>query len=282
MYAAKIYKIMFGAPSDIDDEYKTFIDIINGWNGLFSEKYRIVLQPIHWSTHSYPLTGKNGQKIINDEVVAKSDLLICVFGSKLGTETDTHESGTVEEVDEHLKAGKDVMIFFKKTINIDPENFDLSQLNRLKKFKSEMKSKCLYSEFTDVNDFQEQLFRSIQLYINDHWIDSSVEILDDLVMAQTKVNDIVLSDFDIERLQAWTSVDNPQFFQIHYEGGGCIYALGAYNQYEVKTGKEKVEWDDFFERMQQYGFIDIESYNKYNYPVYRLKKAAYDYIKTLS
>ena len=42
MYAAKIYKIMFGAPSDIDDEYKTFIDIINGWNGLFSEKYRIL------------------------------------------------------------------------------------------------------------------------------------------------------------------------------------------------------------------------------------------------
>ena len=59
-----------------------------------------------------------------------------------------------------------------------------------------------------------------------------------------------------------------------------IIRLGASNQYEVKTGKEKVEWDDFFERMQQYGFIDIEKYDRHGHPIYRLKKAAYDYINS--
>ncbi|MBO5499329.1 MAG: hypothetical protein J5990_08035 [Bacteroidales bacterium] len=279
MYSAKVYKIMFGAPSDIKEEYEAFINIIHGWNNLHSERSGIVLQPIHWSTHSYPSTGRNGQKIINDEVVAKSDLLICVFGSKLGTETDTHSSGTVEEIDEHLKAGKDVMIYFKKSINIDPENFDINQLTKLKTFKSEMRDKCLYSEFTDAKDFQEQLFKSIQLYINDHWLSNSIEILDSPTTNHS--NSIVeLSDFDFERLRAWTSVDNPQFFQVHFEGGSCIYGLGATNQYEVKTGKEKVEWDDFFERMLQYGFIDIEKYDRHGHPIYRLKKAAYDYINS--
>lgn len=149
MYNAKVYTIMFGSPSDIVDERNVFFDIVHGWNHLHSEKSGIVLLPIHWSTDSYPLNGKHAQKIIDDVVVAKSDLLICVFGSKLGTNTDTHESGTVEEIDEHLKAGKNVMVYFKKSLNIDPDSFDTSQLEKLKAFKESIKNKCKYSEFKD-------------------------------------------------------------------------------------------------------------------------------------
>lgn len=272
---------MFGSPSDIIEERNVFFDIVHGWNNLHSEKNKIVLLPLHWSMNSYPLTGKNGQKIINEEVVAKSDLLICVFGSKLGSATDTHDSGTVEEIDEHLKAGKDVMIYFKKSVNINLDTFDTNQLEKLKAFKNIMQKKCLFSEFNDYKDFQEQLFGNLQLYINDHWLDNKIEIDEPLLNTQSN-NHIKLSDFDLERLRAWTSVDNPDFFQAHFEGGGCIYGLGATNQYEVKSGKEKVEWDDFFERMQNYGFIDIEKYDKYDYPVYRLKKSAYDYMDSIN
>lgn len=273
---------MFGSPSDIVDERNFFFDIVHGWNHLHSEKSGIVLLPIHWSTDSYPLTGKHAQKIINDEVVSKSDLLICVFGSKLGTNTDTHESGTVEEIDEHLKAGKDVMVYFKKSVNIDPDSFDSSQLDKLKAFKKRISNKCKYSEFEDSQEFKDELFKDLQLYINDHWLDSSIKIEDEEPAIKQSQTHIKLSDFDLERLKSWTSVDNPDFFQVHFEGGGCIYGLGASNQYEIKTGKEKIEWNDFFERMMQNGFIDIERYDKYKHPIYRLKKAAYDYIASLN
>lgn len=89
---------------------------------------------------------------------------------------------------------------------------------------------------------------------------------------------IELSDFDLERLKEWTSVDNPAFFQSHSEDGSCTYRLGVGNKYHSVKGKEKLEWDDFFDRMQQYGFIGIEKYDKSGNPFYRLKKAAYDYI----
>jgi hypothetical protein len=280
MYNATVYKIMFGAPSDVIDEKNAFFSIIQGWNNLHSEKNGIVLQPIHWSTHSYPATGKNSQKIINNEVVSKSDLLICVFASKLGTETNTHISGTVEEIDEHLRAGKDVMIYFKKSININPDNFNPNQLVQLNTFKAEMRNKCLYAEFNDIKDFQEQLFKDIQLYINDHWSNGQIEVSSSPM--EKLYNNISLSDFDLERLHAWTSADNPQFFQVHFEGGGCIYGLGASNQYEIKNGKERIEWDDFFERMKKYGFIDIDGYDKHGYPIYKLKKSAYDYIESIT
>lgn len=273
---------MFGSPSDIVDERNVFFDIVHGWNHLNSEKSGIVLLPIHWSTDSYPLTGKHAQKIIDDVVVAKSDLLICVFGSKLGTNTDTHESGTVEEIDEHRKAGKDVMVYFKKSLNIDPDSFDTSQLEKLKAFKESIKNKCKYSEFKDSQEFKDELFKDLHLYINDHWLDSSVKIENEEPAIKQSQTQIELSDFDLERMRAWTSVDNPDFFQIHFEGGGCIYGLGASNQYEIKTGKEKIEWNDFFERMMQQGFIDIERYDKYGHPVYKLKKAAYEYISSLN
>lgn len=282
MYNARVYKIMFGSPSDIVDERNIFFDIVHGWNHLNSEKSGIVLLPIHWSTDSYPSTGKHAQKIIDDVVVAKSDLLICVFGSKLGTNTDTHESGTVEEIDEHRKAGKDVMVYFKNSLSINPDSFDPSQLEKLKAFKESIKNKCKYSEFKDSQEFKDELFKDLHLYINDHWLDSSVKIENEEPAIKQSQTQIELSDFDLERMRAWTSVDNPDFFQIHFEGGGCIYGLGASNQYEVKTGKEKIEWNDFFERMMQQGFIDIERYDKYGHPVYKLKKAAYEYISSLN
>ena len=91
MYNANVYKIMFGSPSDIVDERDIFFDIVHGWNHLHSEKNGVVLAPTHWNNDSYPLTGKHTQKIIDDVVVAKSDLLICVFGSKLGTNRYSHQ-----------------------------------------------------------------------------------------------------------------------------------------------------------------------------------------------
>ncbi len=93
------------------------------------------------------------------------------------------------------------------------------------------------------------------------------------------VHEIALSDFDVDRLKVWTSGEDPQFFQIHFMGGGAIYSLGSANKYEIKNGKEKIEWDSFFEKLQKLGLIDIEKHNKEGRPVYRLKQAAYEYVK---
>ena len=48
------------------------------------------------------------------QMVEKSDLLVCLFGTRIGTPTDTDASGTIEEIREHIKAGKQVMMFCKK------------------------------------------------------------------------------------------------------------------------------------------------------------------------
>lgn len=94
--------------------------------------------------------------------------------------------------------------------------------------------------------------------------------------------DLDLSGYDIERLIKWTHAYTPTFFSIIYLGGDVYYELGAKNGYEVKTGKEKAEWNDFFEKLIKLGLIAVEELKEDGNPNYKLKKAAYDFVDSLN
>ena len=117
MYQANVYRIMIGSPSDIKEEISIAREVLNNWNNLNSEKNRMVLLPIHWFISSYPAMGKHPQKLLNEQLVEKSDLMICIFGTRLGSPTDTEISGTVEEIlQERSKLKVVVVIFGRKTL----------------------------------------------------------------------------------------------------------------------------------------------------------------------
>lgn len=59
--------------------------------------------------------------------------------------------------------------------------------------------------------------------------------------------------------------------------GGYNYVLGGIS-YKVLQGRELAEWDNFLERLQQIDFIRLDRYDNNGEPVYRLTKAAYDYV----
>lgn len=102
------------------------------------------------------------------------------------------------------------------------------------------------------------------------------------IVEQISSRELLLSGYDIERLKAWTSGDDPQFFQVHFESGSAIYGLGAATKYEIKTGKDKIEWDSFFEKLHKLGLIEIEKYNKDGHPVYKIRQSAYEYVENLN
>lgn len=279
MFQANIYKIMIGAPSDIKEEVNIIINTIYHWNNINAEKQKAVLLPLHWSISAYPAAGLHPQKIINQQVVNKSDLLICVFGAKLGTPTEDYASGSVEEIEEHLKAGKPVMIFFKQAVNINEINIE--QISRLQDFKREIGQKALYADYNSINEFTRILEDKLSLCINDNFIKEKI-VINGLEWNEVKddTSHEKLSDYDKARLKSWTSVDNPDFFQAHFMGGKCIYGLGASNQYEIKNDREKIEWDSFFEKLLNLGLIRIRSYDKHGHPIYQLKETAYQYVES--
>ncbi len=274
MYNSEVYNIMIGAPSDIQEEINIAITIINHWNYFNSEASNIVLMPLHWSISSYPACGVHPQKSINKQLVSKSDLMIAIFGTKIGTPTDTEISGTVEEIQEHILAGRDAMVFFKSSSD-DIFSIDSQQFQKIKDFRENNKNSIFWCDFTDKDDFKQKLSDKLQLYINNHWKDKQIFT----PTHPNPVSGLQLTGEEKQRLVDWVKSEK-EIATSFSSGNDFLYRIGL-KDYQVKKGKENAEWEDFFKRLQDTDLIELERYNKSNRPVYKLLKAAYDYVDEL-
>lgn len=163
-YSAKVYSVFIASPSDVEIERRIVREVIYEWNTINSGNKSIVLLPLGWETHSVPDLAKPAQEVINEQILENADILVGIFWSKVGTPTKVYQSGTIEEIQEHINAGKPAMIYFS-TAAIS-QNSDLAQWNKVKEFKDFCKSSGLYCEYRDVHDF-EKLFRNhLSLKIN--------------------------------------------------------------------------------------------------------------------
>jgi hypothetical protein len=86
--------------------------------------------------------------------------LIAAFWTRLGSPTGKFASGTVEEIEEHLKAGKPAMIYFS-TAPVRLESVDEKQHKALLKFKEECRQKGLIAEYDSPVDFKEKLSKQV-------------------------------------------------------------------------------------------------------------------------
>jgi hypothetical protein len=111
-YEAAVYNVFIAPPGDVLAERTIARDVICEWNAVQAEAARAILQPIVWETHSFPDMGDRPQGIINRQILEKSDILVAIFWYRLGTATGVAESGTIEEIENHLKSGRPTMIYF--------------------------------------------------------------------------------------------------------------------------------------------------------------------------
>ena len=103
---------MIASPGDVAQERFPAQRIVHEWNAIHSRDRGIVLQPVMWEPHSSPAMGDRAQAIINKQILRDADLLVGIFWSRFGTPTGEAASGTVEEIGEHLKAGRRAMLYF--------------------------------------------------------------------------------------------------------------------------------------------------------------------------
>lgn len=273
MYHATVYRLMIAAPSDIKEEITTAFDVINHWNDMHSEQSKLVLLPLHWSVSSYPAMGKHPQKLLNEQIVEKSDLLICVFGTRLGSPTDTEISGTVEEINEHRRAGKDVMLFFKRNVS-DINDVDLAQLQQLNDFKEGIKKDVLWHEFSNTTEFEKKLSDALQLYVNEYWSGNNSNESANVSSARVK-----FSDNEQDILKKWIH-NNDMEYHTEKLTYGTLHYFGNYHQI-ANNGSEQAKMDDFVDRLKNAGFIEECAKDRVGNPIYKLKKAAYDYVDEL-
>ena len=276
MYKASVYRIMIGCPSDVKDEVAIAKDVIVNWTEVNAESCGMVLLPMHWSTDSYPEMGYKKKKTIDRQLVNRSDMLVCIFASKVGTPTDTAESGSIEEIEEHIKEGKPVMLYFRKSV--DSSTITPDQLAKLQDFKKKIRNSTLYFEYDDENNFRPLFTRNLQQFVNEHWKQQS-PIVEEMIDDASQPS---FSDYELEVFSKWANNVVDQSMSAVWLHAGLEVHLGYHNIYKFSRGEESAAYEDYMERLQNAGYIKFEHYDSKNkVKIYSITHKGYEFAKTL-
>jgi hypothetical protein len=156
---ARCYDVLIASPGDVQSERQIAVECIEDWNTQHSRATEVILQPRRWEFDAVPETGDRPQAFINRQIVDRSDLLIGIFWSRLGSSSSVAPSGTVEEIDRLVAAGKPAALYFS-TMPL-PYNVDPAQLEALREYKERMRQSSIYFEFQS----HELLRRMISIHL---------------------------------------------------------------------------------------------------------------------
>ncbi len=157
--AGIVLSVLISSPSDVAPECATILTAIRDWNSSHSSDTGIVLEPVQWQTHAYPESGDRPQALINKQIVDESDMVIAVFGHRIGTTTGAAQSGTIEEIERLRAKGKHVAVYFSDAPV--PRDHDPDQLRLLNEYRQSLKSNTLYWIFEN----SEALYRLISQHL---------------------------------------------------------------------------------------------------------------------
>lgn len=255
-YEAKVYQVMIASPSDIIQERHLAVEVIYEWNAVNSYKSEIVLLPAGWETHSAPLTGNRPQEIINKQVLKNSDLLVGIFWKRIGTPTGKFVSGTVEEIEKHIKAGKPAMLYFSdKTFPSDGVDYD--QYEKLTKFKEEYRKKALVESYGSTAEFRQKFWRQLSIIINtnDYFelrmlTNSSQETLN-----SNHESVIVEISEDAQMLLAEASKDKTATIMRLDVAQGLIIQTNERQFVESDNPRSEAQWEAAVQELYSNGFI---------------------------
>jgi len=246
-YSATVFNVMIASPGDVASERSIVRDVVYEWNAVHSKSRNIVLLPIGWESHSSPEMGASPQDIINNQILDKCDLLVGVFWTRIGTQTTEYASGTVEEIEKHIKSEKPAMLYFSsQPVVMDSVEFE--QIQELKKFRESCQNRGLYESYDSHADFKDNFYRHLQLKLNDRPLfkDIAPESITAPVESTTQLPELTK---EARILLKEASLD-PHGTIIHarYIGGTDIQTNGK-NLIGSKERREVARWEAAIEEL---------------------------------
>ena len=160
---ALVRRVLIASPGDTEDLVRTAYEAIHTWNDA---RYlpQEMLEPVHWKTSvhlAFNAAGPQGE--IDAQLVNTTDILVGIFRDRLGTPTAHAESGTVDEIKQHVESGRPAMVYFSNE-PLD-RNHSTQKLAKLKEFKSWCQRHGVVGNFADVSSFAKQLSHHLTLLV---------------------------------------------------------------------------------------------------------------------
>lgn len=262
-YQATVIPVMIASPGDVAEERELIRDIIHDWNDVNAESSKVMLAGIGWETHSSPELGSRPQELINKRILKNCDLLIGVFWTRLGTPTGKSASGTVEEIEEHVAAGKPAMIYFSSK-PVAPQSIDTEQFAKVQEIKQKWMPQGLIETYDNLEEFQKKLSKQLQLCLskNEYLLSlvsaPQVEVTPNVSPSTQQNEQYSLSQESQTLLKAASKQGDGTILKIAYIGGRVIQAGGE--SFGGERGREAAKWEAALEELLDFGLVTARGY----------------------
>ncbi|WP_064199900.1 hypothetical protein [Brevibacillus brevis] len=155
-FSANVFRVLIASPSDVKEEREAIRNTINLWNTKNAEHYNLIYLPTMWETNTTPQLGGRPQGMINEQIVDKSDILIGVFWTRIGSPTGIAESGTIEEIERFVDSKKPATLYFSDK-PMPQDGFKADQFEKLQEFKQKIRPQGLMGNFSTTEDLERQV-----------------------------------------------------------------------------------------------------------------------------
>ena len=152
--------VMIASPSDVGEARAAVHTALSRWNESNTAKRNVVLVPRRWETGAVPMLGDHPQAIINAQLVDSADIVIALFGSRLGSPSAEAISGTVEEIERAESASRPVHLYFSTAPH--PNDVEPEQLIALRDFKTRLESRGLLGTYGSPEELTAHIWQAIE------------------------------------------------------------------------------------------------------------------------
>jgi len=255
-YQAKVLPVMIASPGDVTEERDVIRVVLHDWNDVNAQASSVMLAAVGWDTHSSPELGARPQDLINERILKDCDLLIGVFWTRLGTPTGKAASGTVEEIEEHVAAGKPAMIYFSsKPVALD--SVDASQYAQVKEVRAKWQSQGLIETYDSVEEFRSKLSKQLPLCLAKNVYLQGILETPHVEVAQPEMSasphSYALTEEARSLLKAAASRDDGSILKIAHIGGRLIRAGGQ--TFGEGRGRESARWEAALDELERSGLV---------------------------
>ena len=170
-----------------------------------------------------------------------------MFWTRIGTPTGDHESGTLEEIKEHIDAGKPAMICFSSQ-PVPMDSVEIEQYNKLNEFKKDCFNKGLVTTYDSLDAFKTAINDSLIRRVNNKepfvgYRNIKIEINDIPQVRRTEnlINEEYLSDDAKEILLEASNDPNGTIMKLSSLDGATLQTNNR-NFLMSGSAREEVRW----------------------------------------
>ena len=176
-FLANALRIVIASPGEAAEERDIVTGEIYRWNETNAVSRKLILLPMKWENRATEQNDTPSQDAINPQTPEEPDILIGIFGERIGKLQEEQISATVEEIKRHVGAGRAATVYFSDAA-YPPTAIVTARSRALKTFKDECGEGGLSATYSDLDTFKSSFRQQLALELNKpryRWLPESAQ-----------------------------------------------------------------------------------------------------------